>query len=731
VLGTLLDGRYRVEAVLARGGMSTVYRGMDTRLDRPVAIKVMDPRFAGDQSFLDRFIREARATARLRHPSVVAVYDQGVDRALPEDRVFLVMELVDGGTLRDLLRAHRALPVPLAMAVLEPVLSALAAAHREGLVHRDIKPENVLIGRGGEVKVADFGLVRAIAEAGTTSSSVILGTVAYLSPEQVATGSADARTDVYSAGVVLFEMLTGHPPFTGDTALSVAYRHVNDDVPPPSTAVPGVPEALDELVVRATRRDPRDRPADAAAFLVALQRVRTQLAVPRVPVRPPAPPVADDDAPTQPAGPHVRSDGQQGPRGTRALSRTPAPHPEQAHPRAGPRPGSNAGPHAVPRPGPPGSGRVPPRQPGDTYLLERSRDRRLFLIWLVIVVLITTMVGYGAWHLAVGRWTVVPSLENLNRGAIELALRRAGLDPKITGDHHDAVPTGFMISVAPAVGSKVLRGRNVSVVVSQGRPKVPDIAAGTALDAARADLANADLQASRDEKADAYDDGVPEGTVLKLAPPPGTELTVGAQVMIALSKGAQPIKVPDVRSRTVDEAVATLRDAGLTVSGEPNRRFDGHVAGGLVIGTEPGAGQQTRRGKSVVLVVSSALVVPDIVGLSRPEALAKLRGAGFDPVEKCDGSCDDGARAYATDPSAGSLVDPANNKITVELSTTAPVPMVMGKSVGEARQLLTKIGLQVQVNQLIPNDSSAVIGQNPGPGARATPGSVVVLTAFP
>ncbi|MGH3977197.1 MAG: protein kinase domain-containing protein, partial [Pseudonocardiaceae bacterium] len=204
--------------------MSTVYRGTDTRLERPVAIKVMTPQFAADPLFLQRFEREARAAARLHHSGVVAVHDQGVDSSPTGNHVFLVMELVEGGTLRDVLREHGTLPVPLAITVAEIVLSALAAAHREGLVHRDIKPENVLIGPGGVVKVADFGLVRAAAEASSTGE-VILGTVAYLSPEQVATGAADARSDVYAVGVLLFEMLTGAPPYTGETALSVAYRH--------------------------------------------------------------------------------------------------------------------------------------------------------------------------------------------------------------------------------------------------------------------------------------------------------------------------------------------------------------------------------------------------------------------------------------------------------------------------------------------------------------------------
>ncbi|WP_016696879.1 protein kinase domain-containing protein, partial [Actinoalloteichus spitiensis] len=287
--GAALEGRYRVESVLARGGMSVVYRGVDTRLERPVAIKVMDHRFSADRTFVERFVREARAAARLHHPAIVAVHDQGVERAPTEDHVFLVMELVDGGTLRELLRRDGELPVPLALSVLEPVLSALGAAHEAGMVHRDVKPENILIGPNDAVKVADFGLVRAVSDAKLTSDSTILGTVAYLSPEQVETGITDARGDVYSAGIVLYETLTGRPPYTGDNPLSVAYRHVNSDVPPPSEAVPGIPPALDELVLRATSRDPAHRPANAAAFRDELLRVRDALGVRRVPVPVPAP----------------------------------------------------------------------------------------------------------------------------------------------------------------------------------------------------------------------------------------------------------------------------------------------------------------------------------------------------------------------------------------------------------------------------------------------------------
>jgi serine/threonine protein kinase, bacterial len=280
--GMLLDGRYRVEAKIATGGTSTVYRGLDVRLDRPVALKVMDSRYAGDQQFLTRFQLEARAVARLKDPGLVAVYDQGTDARHP----FLVMELIEGGTLRELLAERGPMPPHAVAAVLRPVLGGLATAHRAGLVHRDVKPENVLISDDGVVKIADFGLVRAVAAAGITSASVILGTAAYLSPEQVRDGNATARSDVYAVGIMAYELLTGQTPFSGDSALSVAYQRLDTDVPPPGTVIDGVPRQFDKLVGRATARDPADRYADAHDMGAELEAIADELALPefRVPV---------------------------------------------------------------------------------------------------------------------------------------------------------------------------------------------------------------------------------------------------------------------------------------------------------------------------------------------------------------------------------------------------------------------------------------------------------------
>jgi serine/threonine-protein kinase len=612
LVGTLLDGRYRVGPVLARGGMSTVYRGTDTRLERPVAIKVMATRFAADPIFLERFEREARAAARLHHPGVVGVHDQGVDSSPAGDCVFLVMELVDGGTLRDLLRQYGRLPVPLALAVADMMLSALAAAHREGLVHRDIKPENVLIGTGGIVKVADFGLVRAAAEAGNNTGDVILGTVAYLSPEQVATGAADARSDVYSAGVVLFEMLTGTPPYTGETALAVAYRHVHDDIPAPSTANVAVPAPLDNLIVRATRRDPAVRPPDAAAFLRTLQTVRTDLGIDRVPV--PVPAVAAGF----PSATAVVSPDH-GPRGTRALTR--------ADMAAG-------GPDAR-QAGPPGSPvatalESQQRRPGphqELYRRERARNRRAFIAWMVIVLMLASAIGLGAWWLGSGRWTMVPNLSGLQRGAVATTLASADLKANLTEDHNDTVADGTVISSDPAPGQRAMRGSDVTVMISLGHPVVPDLAVGSTPEDAERAIRQADLSSRRNPGAEEFDDATRVGAVIGLRPAPGTILTVGAPVTVVISKGPAPTKVPDVRGMRQADAVAALTRAGLVV--QVQRQFDGQVAGGRAIGTTPRAGTGAARGTTVVLLVSTAPVVPEVVGLSVAQARQVLADAGL------------------------------------------------------------------------------------------------------
>ncbi|MGH4025554.1 MAG: Stk1 family PASTA domain-containing Ser/Thr kinase [Pseudonocardiaceae bacterium] len=727
LVGTLLDGRYRVGPVLARGGMSTVYQGTDTRLERPVAIKVMDPWFAGDPAFLQRFEREARAAARLHHPGVVGVYDQGMDVTAAGPQVFLVMELVEGATLRDLLREHGRLSVPLALSVADLVLSALAAAHREGLVHRDVKPENVLIGPGGVVKVADFGLVRAAAEAGTSTGDIILGTVAYLSPEQVATGSADPRSDVYATGVMLFEMLTGTPPYTGETALSIAYRHVNDDVPAPGTAGAELPAVLDDLVVRATRRDPAARPADASAFLFALHQVRAELGIGPVPV--PLPAAAVAAAATNPRGTATWTEaasgsrtavaappaGPAGPRATRALTRAELPTE---------RPGPQR--HAP-------AGRTDYRPPGwpldeDPYQEERARNRRAFIVWVLVVLLMAGVVGTAAWWLGSGRWTAVPELTGLQRTEVEGVLAEADLDAKLTEDHSDSVLDGTVISTDPGAGSRALRGSDVVVLLSLGRPVVPDLPVGTTAEEAARLLRDADLTPRKNPAEAEFHDTVPQGSVIGLRPAPGTVLTVGAPVSMVLSKGPAPTIVPEVRNLPEAEAVAVLGQAGLTAV--VRREFDAEVPGGRAIGTDPEAGDEASRGTDITVRVSTALVVPEVVGQPREQALAALTSAGFEPQERGDGAGQQGATVVSVRPGTGSLVPASDSRVIVQLTTQIVVPDVVGMSVEQARQVLADAGLDSEANQLFGDSSSRVVAQFPGAGRAVRPGTNVRLMSF-
>lgn len=402
--GALLEGRYRVEAMIATGGMSTVYRGLDLRLDRPIALKIMDSRYANDAQFLTRFQLEARAVAKLKDQGLVAVYDQGMDAARP----FLVMELVEGGTLRELLRERGPMPPYATVAVLQPVLGGLAVAHRAGLVHRDIKPENVLISDEGDVKLVDFGLVRAFAEAGITSTSVILGTAAYLSPEQVSNGSANPRSDVYSVGILAYELLTGATPFTGDSALTVAYQRIDNDVPLPSSVIGGVPPQLDEFIARATSRDADVRFADASDMRAELAEIAEELQLPAF--RVPAPRVsaqhsAQDTAVTAhvPLSDNTTTDVRaQVKHPTLQLIREPE-DPRPAAIRLAEPPVAEESDDASAF-GPAGAHQATDHSAHQfagislaEFALARQRARRTTLIWMLLVLILTGLTAAAAW----------------------------------------------------------------------------------------------------------------------------------------------------------------------------------------------------------------------------------------------------------------------------------------------------------------------------------------------
>ncbi|MBZ6195020.1 Stk1 family PASTA domain-containing Ser/Thr kinase [Streptomyces olivaceus] len=601
LVGQVLDGRYRVEARIAVGGMATVYRAVDTRLDRVLALKVMHPALATDATFVDRFIREAKSVARLDHPNVVQVFDQGAQGAY----VYLAMEYIAGCTLRDVLRERGALQPRAALDILEPVLAALGAAHRAGFVHRDMKPENVLIGDDGRVKVADFGLVRAV-DTVTSTTGAVLGTVSYLAPEQIETGTADPRVDVYACGVVLYEMLTGAKPHEGDSPAAVLYKHLHDDVPPPSAAVPELAYELDELVAAATARNPEVRPHDAVALLARIRESRGKLSVEQLDAVPPQALAADHDNAEDRTSVIPRA----------LTIPRPLPVNEDEDGAGGP---SDCVQHTSRLASPPPD---PPRRRG-------PRMRRGPLA-VVVAVLLVLGLGTGIWYINSGQFTKVPALLSKTEAQARDRLDEAGLDVgKVSHAHSDTVDRGQIISTEPGVGDRIRKNDSVSFTVSDGpdRVKLPDLE-GYRLDRARTLLKDEGLEPGMVTKA--FSEEVPTGFVVSTKPAAGTTVRGGSAVALVVSKG-RPVDVPDVTGDDLDEARTELSEAGLKVKVAEKRVNSEHDSGQVARQT-PEPGSEAAEGDTVTLTVSKGpqmVEVPDVVGDSVDDAKQKLEDAGF------------------------------------------------------------------------------------------------------
>jgi serine/threonine-protein kinase len=592
LVGRVLDGRYRVLSHIADGGMATVYLALDTRLEREVALKVMRPGLASDETFVSRFRREARSAARLSHPHVVAVFDQGED----DGSMFLAMEYVPGQTLREVMEAEGPLTPRAALDIMEPVLQALAAAHRAGIIHRDVKPENVILREDGMVKVADFGLARAVSTQTTTAQTgMLLGTVAYLSPEQVERGIADARSDVYAAGLILFEMLTGTKAFTGDTPIHVAYQHVHGSIPAPSSRVPSVPTELDALVALATARDPDQRPADAAAFLAQLKASRVALTPVELDHRPEGAAAIGEGASTvavaqTTALPVAEAAGQLAP----AAAGTAVPRAEQARAEA------------------------------------RRRGWGAWK-WAIAALALLVVAAVGAWYFTMGPGspTTVPAVVGKTFEQADRQLAAAHLSAKRVDAFDETVAKGSVISANPGAGSEVGRSTAVTLTVSKGpeRYAVPALVGSTATEAkARLEENRLTLGGS----SEAFDEKVPAGQIISSTPKAGTQLKRGTAVTIVVSKGRQPIPVTDFTGKPADQAVAALTDAGLKVDAT-KQEFSADVPKGSVISQNPSSGTLFR-GDQVSLVVSKGpemVTVPNVQGKQVPEARTILEDAGF------------------------------------------------------------------------------------------------------
>jgi eukaryotic-like serine/threonine-protein kinase len=636
--GRLLDRRYLIGPRVARGGMASVYEATDTRLDRLVAVKVMHPGLgdalvapegvdaAGDAPFAARFVREARASARLTHEHIVGVYDQGEDNGT----IYLVMEYVPGHTLRDVIREEAPLSPHRALALIDPVLSALAAAHRAGLMHRDVKPENVLIADDGRVKVADFGLAKAVSAdtQHTATGGVLIGTVSYLAPELVVDGRADARADVYASGVVLYELLTGRKPHEGESPIQVAYKHVHEDVPPPSLAVAGIPDYVDALVARATARDRDLRPADAGVFLHQVRRVRQALSAG----------VIDDPELTADLTPLV------------AASVAAWEEPEYSElfaELALTEPTTSLAIATTP----------PPEVPDDA---PDRRSRRGPVV-LVVALVLMALLGGSAWWFGVGRFTATPGLIGMSRAEAKETLAESGLGMDVApAAYSETVPAGEVMSTDPSAGSRVLDGGTVSIVLSLGKERhdVPKLR-GKTEDQAQDAIAAANLALG--ETTERYDERVEAGDVISSDPAAGTSLKPGALVDLVVSKGKRPINVVNWTGKLAERASRWLDRKGLSAS--ISTEFSTSVPEGRIISQTPLSGT-LYAGDPVSLVVSKG---PELIEVPRglrasgvESAEQKLVDLGFKvETRKSDGYLGLGY-VFSVDPGEGSLVPPGS-----------------------------------------------------------------------
>jgi serine/threonine-protein kinase len=667
LVGHVLDGRYEILRKLARGGMAGVYLASDRRLTRTVAVKVMHDSLGGDPEFVTRFDREARAAARLSHPNVVAVFDQGIDAGRP----YIVMEYVEGCTLRHLITREAPMSPERALDLLLPVITAVATAHEAGIIHRDLKPENVLISERGQIKVADFGLARAVTAHTATATGTLIGTVSYIAPELVTTGKGDTRADVYALGVVLFEMLTGRKPHTGETPIQVAYAHVHNEIPAPSTQAPAsgrnpIPPYLDAMVTSATTRDRTARPADATVLLDHARRARRALA---------------DHVMDDPALTHAM----------RATTLEGANAPTEQVPAlvgASAAPTSNAQTTVVNRtatlrftPSTPVSPGHPPVTDGMPYydlpgepaasvqhLRQRQvKRRRRGLVSFIVILLLTVALGVGAWWMFSGRFMDTPAFAGMTQKSAEQFAAENGLTIGFEQEYSDNIKTGQVIRTNPAEGSPVLRGGSLVAYLSKGPQlfEVPQLQ-GMTLAQAQPELEQNQLQLGKVDEQ--YHENAEPGTIIGQATEAGEKVKRDSKIGVTLSKGPPPVEIVSFKGKPFEEAKAHYEAAGLKVEiAEEN--FHDKIAKDAVISSDPAKGT-LKRGKTISFVVSKGpelVKVPNVWGMNIVKAREVLTGEGFE-VKTEEAQPNWGFNIVAwSDPKGGDMA-PKGSTITLGIS---------------------------------------------------------------
>ena len=602
--GELIDGRYQLERLIAAGGMASIYVGIDTRLDRQVAVKIMHPHLANDEEFVNRFIREAKAAAALSHPNIVAIQDQGWNEG-GSPAVFIVMEYIDGFTLRELLHEGGPLSSEDLLRYMIPIVSALAEAHKRGIVHRDIKPENILISKDGRIKLADFGLARGeqLGATMTVESSVVLGSVSYLSPEQVQRGISDARSDIYSVGVVLFELLTGRKPYEGESPIQIAYKHVNERIPAPSTITSGIAPALDALVLKATSPNPDQRHRDAAALLSEMRSAAIEIDPRKRQM------TLELDIPVQPSRPKKNT---RRPKGevrigntviervrtlTSLTTQTPALEPTVTD----------------------------AKKSETTAEIRRRTSKRVVRNRFIALSLTFALVLGGAWYELIGSKISIPSIVGLSESDARKSIEPLGIKVAVVSKaFSEDVPAGMVITSNPGGGGHLSKGGTVGVVISKGpeRINVPTLA-GMTPDAAATALTSAGLKVGSTTQS--YSSTITNGMVIDGDPIAGTAVRRNSLVNILVSKGIQTLQLTSYVGQSGDQASNELTSAGFKV--KSTFGYSESIPAGNVISQTPAGGAPIPVGSTVAIIVSQGsgtVFIPNLYSLTQLAATTAL-----------------------------------------------------------------------------------------------------------
>ena len=601
LIGEIIDGRYQLTRVVGSGGMATIYAAIDLRLDRQVAVKVMHSHLAQDEQFVSRFIREAKAAASLSHPNIVAVLDQGWNQG-GAPCVFIVMELIEGATLRDYIIEQGALSTERALSIITPVASALAAAHKLGIVHRDIKPENILVSKEGRIKIADFGLARGalLGNTMTAESSVILGSVSYLSPEQVQRGVADARSDIYSLGIVLFEILTGQKPYQGEDPVQVAIKHVNERVPAPSTLKPGLSIEIDQLVLSATDIDPDKRPRDAVVMLEKLRELSEKLD-PRkrqLSLELDLPPLAIKEVGKRDGAKRLRRDKDR---------EVEIPKNQEA---------------AV-------------KKEKSSSIAKKALSKRVKRN-RQIAALIAIALGIGIWYVIVGPGSkvIVPSLAGLTVKEATSELADLGLDLKVEREEFsEDIPENRVIKSSPAGGGRISPDGTVEVTISKGKERyiVPTLQ-GLKIEIAEGLINDNNLVVG--EIIEEFSSEFPKGFIMRSSPAAGERIKRDSQVTLYLSKGVEQVGVSSYQGKSGEQALNELTEAGFEV--ETKYVFNEDLPIGAVVSQIPSGGD-IDKGSVITLTVSKGsqfVFIPNVFSLSEAKAIDTLKDLDLKVVVK-------------------------------------------------------------------------------------------------